>query len=546
MKTVHKVLLIVTLTIVVIVGLVTTLIWYDGYNRTQGAQNAQPQPCVIQITNNKRCHLEVVESVIVRYPLLINQAPFNSKIYLQLHPKTDPQFRRYIKEKYPTVVLGQAPRYDFSIGVTLYPKDYYKINHLDPRKHFFISHEYDLNNRPPNVRYLTPFSGHEMSFQATILPFQQKCVPSSPPIFVVQGDLRRRRVDLLHKILKTPMKYPYKILILCRKVEDTSLLEYKQVVAKENLGFLDYHKEMTRVSGILPLVSKDTHPGYYNSKCTSSINYALAYNLICIIDKDLQDIYHLEKAVVYNNPDQIVEAFQYGLKLLSPGQNYSELVFDGIYNRRGWGGNGRSLSGSGSSREINKSRNAFLNKVIRDLGIVKVYDICGDCNWQSDFMDLVPDDVQYFGLDISEVALKRARDKNARHSNMTFSSAPVDLSKEIWFRYATEASNDRSLFIVKEVIQHLPLQQGIALLENIRRGGVRYLAITNHDESLFNITKNKDIPVGSFYPNNMFLPPFNFPAPIYDIAHELPRSRQKGEGNLMVFDLKTMRPRAEI
>ena len=43
---------------------------------------------------------------------------------------------------------------------------------------------------------------------------------------------------------------------------------------------------------------------------TSSINYARAYNLKCLIDNDLQKIYNLSNVEVFNNEGNIVEAFK--------------------------------------------------------------------------------------------------------------------------------------------------------------------------------------------------------------------------------------------
>ena len=51
------------------------------------------------------------------------------------------------------------------------------------------------------------------------------------------------------------------------------------------------HKEFLDAYCILPLISKETQPGYYYNKLTSSINYARGYKLKCIIDEDLQEIY---------------------------------------------------------------------------------------------------------------------------------------------------------------------------------------------------------------------------------------------------------------
>ena len=60
---------------------------------------------------------------------------------------------------------------------------------------------------------------------------------------------------------------------------------------------------------ILPLITKDSHPVYYKSKLTSTINYATGFNLKCLIDKDLQEIYNLNNVEIFHNIDDIVQAF---------------------------------------------------------------------------------------------------------------------------------------------------------------------------------------------------------------------------------------------
>ena len=60
---------------------------------------------------------------------------------------------------------------------------------------------------------------------------------------------------------------------------------------------------------ILPLISKETQPCYYYNKLTSSINYARGYKLVCIIDKDLQEIYKLDNVEIYSDINDIKSCF---------------------------------------------------------------------------------------------------------------------------------------------------------------------------------------------------------------------------------------------
>jgi hypothetical protein len=79
------------------------------------------------------------------------------------------------------------------------------------------------------------------------------------------------------------------------------------------LNFIDYHNQFSDCYAILPLITKHSHPQYYNKKLTSTINYALAYNLLCIIDKDLQNIYNLKNVEIFDNENNIQKAFERSL-----------------------------------------------------------------------------------------------------------------------------------------------------------------------------------------------------------------------------------------
>ena len=215
-------------------------------------------------------------------------------------------------------------------------------------------------------------------------------------------------------------------------------------------------------------------------------------------------------------------------------------VFDQVYNSASWGNyrdnddDEGSLSGGGSTRQVNRTRNLFLAFSILKLNVKYICDICGDCNWQRDFMKLLPDR-EYFGIDASEKALSIARSPDRLLPNMKITERACDMTKN-----CPEIKNPQeTLFLIKEVVQHLPLELGVSLIKNIKSKGVRYIAITHHDPAIFqNANINHNIEISKFYENNMFIHPFNFKNPIFDIGDFLLDESKSGAGNLMVFDLQ--------
>lgn len=213
--------------------------------------------------------------------------------------------------------------------------------------------------------------------------------------------------------------------------------------------------------------------------------------------------------------------------------------FEEIYLNCVWGfENSETLSGKGSTKFNNIFRNIFLARFINTNNIKIVYDICGDCNWQHFFVNLVLNsDFKYIGFDVSKTALDIAKKKNHGNS-LQFTNHTVDLCSQ-----KIECPNylqDHSLIIIKEVLQHLPLKNCIQLLKNIKDSGIKYIAVTNHDMDIFNIEQNMNIPnIGGFFPNNMFLEPFNFKNPIDDISDIFKHKYlEKEYGNLIIFNIQ--------
>lgn len=210
--------------------------------------------------------------------------------------------------------------------------------------------------------------------------------------------------------------------------------------------------------------------------------------------------------------------------------------FDNIYKNRGWGySDNETLSGCGSTKSANKYRNQFLATFINENDIHLIFDICGDCNWQSGFMELLTDKkAKYYGFDVSNYALNLAKQKNKSNPQLTFSDYPIDLCE-------TELlcnDNEKSIIIVKEVIQHLPLQEGMKMLKNIKKSGIKYIAITNYDYDFFD-AKNENVKVGGFYYNNVLLSPFNFKNPLKDVSDIIVGDINKMEyGNFIIFNIQ--------
>jgi hypothetical protein len=266
------------------------------------------------IHNSRPCHLEVIESLIVNYNQIIKNDD-KCKIYLDLcKTRKDLSYCEYIQNKYPDIILDSIENFDYFIEITLYPNEYNKIKNKDPKKFFYISHRVHSNvfKNAPNIYYLTPLAKYNL-FDASILPFSENKVKTDVPIFVIQGNLLqgRRNYGLLVKILENSYDHDFKIKLVGRGNLPGVLQKYTdKIILKNNLDFKNFHVEFADCYAILPLISKKTHRQYYLNTLTSTINYAKGYQLKCLIDKDLQSIYQLEKAVEYTGENDIVDSFK--------------------------------------------------------------------------------------------------------------------------------------------------------------------------------------------------------------------------------------------
>lgn len=270
------------------------------------------------IENNTNCHYEIIESIINKYKFILPIKDISeNKIEICLFIKNNPDYKKYLSNKYKNIKFNKIQDYDYYINCTFYPKDLNKNFIANSNNHFYISHR--VNNKLKqfqNIFFLTPLS-KKRYFYADILPFQNEKIRNKIPIYIIQGNisLKRRDFHLLYKILSKKYKHKFKIKIIGKGNFSRYLLKkFKNIlIFKKNLNFIDYHKQFLDGYCILPLTNKKKTPQYYSTTLTSSINYIKGYNLKCIIDKNLQNIYKLKNAFVFNNINNIQRIFERSL-----------------------------------------------------------------------------------------------------------------------------------------------------------------------------------------------------------------------------------------
>lgn len=268
------------------------------------------------IYNGVQYHYEVIESVIVKYRELLKDIPKDEEVKIFLynygHVSYNP-YKKYIMEKYPDIVHYLIRDYDYMINITVYDKNYKSLKTNVDSNEKYISHE--VTNRllsNPNVYYLTPTSKKNY-FTADILPYANEKVKTKVPVYVIQGSNfhLRRHLKSLENILNKNYKYEFIIKLVGGNSFPKELIKYKEKIKMiKYSGYENYHREFLDCYCIMTLLTKNAHPEYYSKKLTSSINYAKGYNLKCLIDKDLQDIYQLTNVEIYKNENDICDAFE--------------------------------------------------------------------------------------------------------------------------------------------------------------------------------------------------------------------------------------------
>jgi hypothetical protein len=275
----------------------------------------------IIIIQKQPWHYEVVLNVIEKYNEIIKKDKEKNDIIFLVCALNE-SFFYYIRTVYPFIQFCNKDKderhidYDYYINCT--SRDEPML--LNDGKHFYIFHDI-FETSQKNILFLTPL--HSNLFVCDVVPFQN-CIEDDPqiPIYIVQGsESIRRNFDLIQRILEKDYEYEFKIKIIGKEKIPESIEKHEKVITKYNLNYVDYHQQFLNCYAILPLVSKEKQPRYYTTAYTSTIMYGLGYKLNFIIDKDLQDIYHLDNVYVYSDENDIVESF-------------TKSLYDFYHNRR--------------------------------------------------------------------------------------------------------------------------------------------------------------------------------------------------------------------
>ena len=274
---------------------------------------------ILFIENDVNQHYETIESVIVKHKEIIGDHDIDT-IYVKCPFESMPGFEEYLTNRFPDIKTGTPEKYDFYINCTIYPSNHDRMKDeilSNTKNKFYICHRAQRFDGWENVIYCMPNKTNKfITFDH--LPFMNE--PREEiikPTFIIQGRPEARDHKLLERMLCCNEDHDFHIKIIGkgkipdRLVQLKNRLKDKLMIQNklEHMDFAQYHEQFLQSTYLLPMVSQEEQPHYYDNCLTSSISYAKAYNLCCILDWKLQSIYNVSNAIVYNNGDHLNQIF---------------------------------------------------------------------------------------------------------------------------------------------------------------------------------------------------------------------------------------------
>jgi len=158
-------------------------------------------------------------------------------------------------------------------------------------------------------------------------------------------------------------------------------------------------------------------------------------------------------------------------------------TFDRIYRDGSWGGRG---CGPGSEHAATALLERVLPELVAGVEAWSVLDAaCGDGSW----MPVLPVH-RYVGVDVVPAAVEAAREAHPFRTYLVGDIRSDPLPRV-------------DLVICRDAMMHMPLEDGLAALANLRRTGATWLVLTSFAEG-----RNEDVAPGDFYHINLEAAPF--------------------------------------
>jgi hypothetical protein len=162
---------------------------------------------------------------------------------------------------------------------------------------------------------------------------------------------------------------------------------------------------------------------------------------------------------------------------------------------------GESLSGGGSTVDYTQATRSIVERVIHQNDIRSMLDAgCGDHVWMPEVLENLDDRFEYIGADIVPELIESNRRNHPGRRFEVIDFVQDDLPA-------------CDLIFCRDVIQHLPVRDAMAVLRNFSSSGARYLLTTIHLRR-YGWRNRRDKRVGQCHDRNLMLEPFSLADPV--------------------------------